>query len=97
MHPTMVLSNWVGYIVYNTLQLVFNIMFVIYVGVNLQTISQFSFMQNIIFRGKFERLIKCYMFSLHFITNFNRACLDKKAHSSRFQFSTKNIFFEGMI
>ena len=37
--PGVVSSNWVGYIVCNTLQIVFNIMFVIYVGVNLQTIK----------------------------------------------------------
>ena len=34
----MVSTNWVGYIVCNTLYIVFN-MFVIYVGVNLQTIK----------------------------------------------------------
>ena len=39
MRPGMVLSNWVGYIVCNTPQIVFNIMFVIYVGMNLQTIK----------------------------------------------------------
>ena len=33
--PGMVSSNWVGYIVCNTHQIVFKIMFVVYVGVNL--------------------------------------------------------------
>ena len=51
--------------------------------------------QDIIFREKLERLVKFYMFCLGFNANFNRACKDKKADSSRFRFSTKT-FFEGM-
>ena len=32
-----------------------------------------------------------------FNSNFNRACEDKKAHRSQFNFSTKTPFFEKMV